>query len=90
MPNTDRFRLPAEYVRLRSYLIWEREGRHGGHDAQYWMRAEAELDAECWAALQGRTMRYVLPRILISVPPKKITSTEARSARFPASTETGG
>jgi hypothetical protein len=56
-------------VRRRSYLIWEREGRRRGCDKEYWKRAKAEIQAECQAALEGRTTRFVLPHITISVRP---------------------
>ncbi|MBU6296628.1 MAG: DUF2934 domain-containing protein [Alphaproteobacteria bacterium] len=58
-----------EAIRQRSYLIWEREGRPRGHDREYWWRAEVELEAECQAAVDGRTTRYVLPHLKISMLP---------------------
>ena len=30
-------------IRVRSYLIWEREGRPQGRSAEHWILAEAEL-----------------------------------------------
>jgi hypothetical protein len=33
-------------VQLRSYQIWEREGRPQGRDQEHWFRAERELAAE--------------------------------------------
>jgi hypothetical protein len=33
-------------IRMRSYLIWEREGRPFGRDVDHWLRAEAELMKE--------------------------------------------
>jgi hypothetical protein len=30
-------------VREQAYLLWEREGRPFGRDAEYWLRAEAAL-----------------------------------------------
>jgi hypothetical protein len=33
-------------IRLRSYLIWEREGRREGKDLDHWLRAKAELESE--------------------------------------------
>jgi Protein of unknown function (DUF2934) len=33
-------------IQLRSYQIWEREGRPAGRDKEHWFRAERELAAE--------------------------------------------
>ena len=30
-------------IELRAYLIWDREGRPHGRDAEHWQRAEAEI-----------------------------------------------
>jgi len=38
-------------IRLRSYLIWEREGRMPGKEIEHWLRAKAELE---WEALAHR------------------------------------
>ena len=38
-----------EDIRRRSYQIWEREGRPEGKSEQNWLRAGAELKAECEA-----------------------------------------
>ena len=37
-------------VRLRAYLIWEREGRPEGSDAEHWQQAEREVAQEDDAA----------------------------------------
>jgi hypothetical protein len=66
--------IPEKSVRLRSYQIWEREGRKPGHDKEYWKRAEAELTAECRAALEGRTTRYVMAHPMISKRPLRSIS----------------
>lgn len=33
-------------VRLRSYVIWEREGRPDGYDVDHWLRTKSELEAQ--------------------------------------------
>ena len=33
-------------VRLRAYLIWEREGRPEGRDVEHWQQAEREVAQE--------------------------------------------
>ena len=42
-----------EEIRLRSYLIWEQEGCPFGAALRYWLRAEAQIDAEREAAYQA-------------------------------------
>ena len=36
-------------IRVRSYLIWEREGRPQGRSAEHWMLAKTELAAQAAA-----------------------------------------
>jgi hypothetical protein len=36
----------TQRVRLRAYLIWEREGRPQGRDAEHWRQAEHEVAQE--------------------------------------------
>jgi Protein of unknown function (DUF2934) len=41
-------------VRLRAYLIWEREGRPEGREVEHWLTAEREVkDEEDAAGLQA-------------------------------------
>ncbi len=35
--------ISEEAIRLRAYLIWEREGRPDGRDFEHWLRAQDEL-----------------------------------------------
>jgi hypothetical protein len=65
-----------EEIRIRSYLIWEREGRPEGKAEEHWLRAKAELDAEFeakWhaASLEGETTTFVMPLLPISTPPSR-------------------
>lgn len=43
-------------VQLRSYQIWEREGRPHGRDQEHWFRAEREL------AVAGRPVKRAAAR----------------------------
>ena len=42
-------------VQLRSYFLWEGDGKPDGHELEYWLRAEAELAKEQTAASQRQT-----------------------------------
>ena len=62
-----------EDIRLRSYLIWEREYGSEDKSEDNWLRARAELDAEfeaeCAASLSGKSTAVVLPLLMISSLP---------------------
>lgn len=64
-------------IRTRSYLLWETEGRPQGRDLEFWLRAEAELEAEarCAELECGRLVRFVMPRVPISSPPRRRLAT---------------
>ncbi|MBA3054438.1 MAG: DUF2934 domain-containing protein [Sphingomonadales bacterium] len=47
----------TEEVKLRSYLIWESEGRPDGASQDHWLRAEAELASEQAAAAKPAKAR---------------------------------
>ena len=65
----------VEAIRLRSYQIWEREGRPDGCSAEHWIRAKAELEAELQeASMTGMSADLVLPRLPVSAPPLKSVS----------------
>jgi hypothetical protein len=62
-------------IRLRSYQIWEREGRPEGRAEEHWRQAKAELKVEMEeASMTGEKTDVVLPRLPISTPPHKIVS----------------
>lgn len=64
-----------EAIRIRSYQIWEREGRPDGCAQEHWARAKAELEAEMKAAsMAGTAADIVLPRLHVSTPPIKSIS----------------
>jgi len=58
-----------DWIRARSYGIWEREGRIDGHAEEHWLRAEKEIEAEWQAAMKGENIRFVPPRPAITTPP---------------------
>jgi len=75
-------------IRIRSYLIWEREGRPEGKAGEHWLRAKAELDAEFeaeWraASLEGESTTFVLPLLPISSPPNRSVSAKIGSETEP-------
>lgn len=64
-----------EEIRLRSYQIWEREGRPEGRAEEHWCLAKSELKAEMEeASMAGKKTDVVLPRLPISTPPQKSVS----------------
>ena len=64
-------------IRTRSYLLWETAGRPQGRDLDFWLRAEAELEAEARSVETeyGRTVLFVMPRLPISSPPRRRLAT---------------
>jgi|GEM_PF-1600714 hypothetical protein len=73
-----------EAIRLRSYQIWEREGRPEGCAGEHWARAKMELEAEMEeASMAGNTVDIVLPRLPISTPPTKSISARIEVDTFP-------
>ena len=46
--------ISEEQVALRSYLMWEREGRPEGRHLDHWFRARAELETEAAPAKPRR------------------------------------
>ena len=75
-------------IRMRSYLIWEREGRLEGKDREHWLQAKAELDAEYEAerraaSLEGESSSFVLPLLPISSPPSRSVSAKITAEMEP-------
>jgi len=74
MPDFD-VHVPDDAIRLRSYLIWQQEGRPAGRELANWLCAKAELEAEAHAhPLPRRPVTTVMPRLQISKPPDKRVS----------------
>jgi hypothetical protein len=45
-PDTTGIHEPTnEEIAVRAYLIWEKNGKPHGRDREYWLQAEAELQA---------------------------------------------
>ena len=60
-------------IRIRSYLLWEAEGRPQGRDMEFWFRAQAELEAEARAPSAWKRPRlFVVPRASVTSPPRKL------------------
>ncbi|HEY0281106.1 MAG TPA: DUF2934 domain-containing protein [Rhizomicrobium sp.] len=79
MPQDNQTNPSEDEIRIRSYLIWEREGRPEGKAAEHWLQAKAELETEFeadWhaASLEGETTSFVLPHLPISSPPNRSVS----------------
>ena len=53
-------KITEEEVKLRSYFIWEREGRPLGRSWEHWFRAKEELNAERPAPVANPIIR---PRV---------------------------
>ena len=59
-------------IRIRSYLLWEAEGRPQGRDMEFWFRAQAQLEVECRAPAPWKRPRLVVvPCASVSSPPRK-------------------
>jgi hypothetical protein len=84
MPQENPTNPSEDEIRVRSYLIWEREGRPEGKSEEHWLQAKAELDAEFevnWraASLEGESTSFVLPHLPISLPPSRSVSAKIGS-----------
>lgn len=79
--------IPEEAIRLRSYLIWERDGCPEGKAHEHWLRARAELEFESRPPLQQLHdwERYVVARPHILRPPQKVTSARVSIGKREAS-----
>ena len=76
--------IPEDAIRLRSYLIWQREDCPQGAELDHWLRAKAELERELRAKTAFNTRfraspfpspAFVVPRVPISVRPSRTVST---------------
>ncbi len=84
MASYDAFDISEETVRLRSYLIWKREGCPHGKALDHWLRAQAELASEQhFTPFLREPMVYVMPRIPVSTPPCKSVSERVHLERRP-------
>ena len=62
-------------IRIRSYLIWEAEGRPEGRHMEFWFRAKAQLEAESSVPQPWkRACLFVVPRASVSSPPRKMVA----------------
>ena len=51
-----------EAVRMRSYFLWENDGRPEGQASDYWFRAEAELAHERSSAKPAKVAKLAKPK----------------------------
>ena len=65
--------IPEEAIRMRSYEIWEREGRPDGKAVQHWLAARMELEAETSGPYVdiSQWRNNVMPRLPAGRPPQK-------------------
>jgi hypothetical protein len=66
-----------QLIRIRSYLLWERDGCPQGRSEEYWFRAKSEIDEETdkqWRAIgfEAEMVRFVPPRPAIAQRPVRI------------------
>lgn len=60
-------------IRIRSYLLWEADGRPQGRDMEFWFRAQAQLETESRAPSPWKRPRlFVVPCASVSSPPRKV------------------
>ncbi|HEX4156954.1 MAG TPA: DUF2934 domain-containing protein [Rhizomicrobium sp.] len=66
-----------EDIRIRSYLLWEAAGRPDGHELEFWLQAEADLEAELRYSPKPwiRLAVAVVPRVPVSSSPHRIVAT---------------
>lgn len=65
-----------EWIRARSYAIWESGGRADGRAEECWLQAQKEVEALWQAAIDGETTDVVPPQAAISMRPIRRTSVE--------------
>ena len=74
-------------LRIRSYLLWEAEGRPQGRDMDFWFLAKAQLEAELRAASPWRRPKlFVVPSASVSSPPRKVVASRVPPNVAPAAT----
>jgi len=74
--------MAAEHeIRIRSYLLWEAEGRPSGRDKEFWFRAQAQLEVESRAPSPWKRPRlFVVPSASVRSPPRKVIASRVAHA----------
>jgi len=85
-------KIPDEEIRVRSYLIWQREGCPNGVELAHWLRAKAELEAERDSKFPRSHVIFrsdgphsmqapspVPPRMAVTPPPRRSTAARVAS-----------
>lgn len=63
-----------QYVRMRAYEIWEREGRRDGQADDHWRQAEAEVERELSQKASADEQPNASTRMGATLEPKKARS----------------
>jgi len=58
-------------VQVRSYTVWEREGRKDGRAERNWARAAKEILDEFRAAAAGTNENFTPPHLFVSQRPTR-------------------
>jgi hypothetical protein len=76
MIDTAQFSQFEDWIRARSYAIWESEGRREGGAEEFWLQARREIEAKLQAAINGEAAEVVPPQLTISQRPIRHDSVE--------------
>lgn len=60
-PNKTETQIKQEEIAIRAYHLWEKAGRHHGHDLEFWLQAEAELNGNSGSNHRGRPATLTHP-----------------------------
>jgi len=74
-------------IELRAYLIWDREGRPHGRDAEHWQRAEAEILGSL-PAKKAPAKKLASPKKAKAVKPPEAKPAAAKPAAPKAAAKT--
>jgi len=80
-------RATEDAIRLRSYMIWEREGCPEGKALEHWLRAREELAADANVSLtlqKSLERKEVVPLVPISTRPCKSIAARVTVEKFHA------
>jgi hypothetical protein len=73
-------------IRIRSYLLWETEGRPQGRDMEFWFVAKAQLEAESRAPSPWKRPKlFAVPPASVSSPPRRVIASRVTNANRTAS-----
>jgi len=68
-------------ISVRSYLLWEAEGRPHGRDMEFWFLAKAQLEIESRAPSSWKRPKlFAVPSVSVSSPPRKVIASRVPGA----------